>query len=575
MSGSDFQRSVILIVDDEQANLDLLEACLADEGYQRLVCIRDPRHVLEAYEAHRPDIILLDLHMPYLDGFQVMERLLEKIPAGDYLPILVLTADITPEAKRRALSGGAKDFLSKPFDLGEVLQRIANLLETRHLHREEQEARRGAEAAERRARILAEAGRVLASSFDYHTTLTSLARLAVPAIADYAVVDVLQEDGSIDRVGVAHVDGSKEALLRESAHLASGRLPRTHPEMGALLEGRETLVPEVTPAVIDDMVADDDHRAIIMALAPRSLIAVPLQAPGRVIGSLVLAACESGRRFEAADFRLAQELASRAAMAVENARLYHAAERALHARDEMLSIVAHDLRNPLNAIILGVEGILEELSPGRLPAEFQTLQAVRTSARRMDRLIHDLLEVARIESGKLRVELHPERISFLVDEAVAMMRPLAESQGLDLRCRVDRSLPLVMVDGARILQVISNLMGNAIKFTPSGGTVEIEVEPSGEEILVVVSDTGAGIPPEQIPHLFARHWQGSDRDRRGIGLGLAIAKGIVESHRGRIWVESQRGAGSRFYFTIPSSATAQEPQPGEARTQATLVAKTR
>jgi signal transduction histidine kinase len=144
-----------------------------------------------------------------------------------------------------------------------------------------------------------------------------------------------------------------------------------------------------------------------------------------------------------------------------------------------------------------------------------------------------------------------------------------------LRCRVDRSIPLVMVDGARILQVISNLMGNAIKFTPSGGTVEIEVEPAGEEILVVVSDTGAGIPPEQIPHLFARHWQGSDRDRRGIGLGLAIAKGIVESHRGRIWVESQRGAGSRFYFTIPSAATTPEPQAGEARAQATLVAKPR
>src|SRR5690606_27162939 len=356
------------------------------------------------------------------------------------------------------------------------------------------------------------------------------------------------------RVGVAHVDPAKEPLLRETAHLAAGRLPPTHPEVGALTEGRETLVTDITEEIIEEMAADDEHRRIIAELSPKSLIAVPLQVPGQVIGSLVLAAAESGRRFDAGDFRLAQELASRAAMAVEGARLYHAAQRALHARDEMLSVVAHDLRNPLNAIILGVEGVLEDLSQTQLPAEFQTLQTVRVSARRMDRLIHDLLEVARIESGKLRIEPHPERISLLIHEAVAMMRPLAAAQGLELVCEVDRTIPLVEVDGARILQVISNLIGNAIKFTLKGGNVRIQAELAASEVLVVVSDTGAGIAPEQLPHLFARHWQGSDRDRRGIGLGLAIAKGIIESHRGRIWVESQRGVGSRFYFTIPLPA---------------------
>ena len=560
MVGRDVRDSAVLIVDDEQANLDLLEACLADDGYTRLHCVRDPREVVERYDTVRPDIVLLDLHMPYLDGFAVMEQLLQRVPAGDFLPILVLTADITPEAKRRALSGGAKDFLSKPFDLGEVVQRIANLLETKHLHREEREARRTAEAAEGRARILAEAGRILATSFDYHTTLSSLARLAVPTVADYAVVDVLQEDGSIDRVGVAHIDPAKEVLLRESSHLAAGRLPGTHPEMGALLEGRESVVTEITAEAIAAMAADEEHLRIISELSPSSLIAVPLQAPGRVIGSLVLVQAESGRRFEMADFRLAQELAGRAAMAVENARLYHAAERALHAREEMLSIVAHDLRNPLNAIILGVEGVLEELPQGQRPVEYQTLQTVRVSARRMDRLIHDLLEVARIESGKLRIEPHPERISLIVDEAVAMMRPMAESQGLELRAEVDRTLPRVLADGSRILQVISNLVGNAIKFTPSGGRVTIGAVGAESEVLVSVVDTGAGIAPEQLPHLFARHWQGSDRDRRGVGLGLAIAKGIVESHGGRIWAESERGSGSRFMFTVP---LAPEPRPAE------------
>ena len=311
MMGRDVRESVVLIVDDEQANLDLLEACLADDGYRHLHCVRDPREVMARYEALGPDIVLLDLHMPHLDGFALMEQLLERVAPGDFLPILVLTADITTGAKTRALSGGAKDFLSKPFDLGEVVQRIANLLEIRHLHREEREARRVAEDAEGRSRILAEAGRILATSFDYHTTLSSLARLAVPTVADYAVVDVLQEDGSIARVGVAHVDSAKEALLRESGHLEAGRLPGAHPEMGALLEGRESMITEITPEAIDELAADEEHRRIIEALSPGSLIAVPLQAPGRVIGSLVLAHAESGRRFGMADFRLAQELAAR------------------------------------------------------------------------------------------------------------------------------------------------------------------------------------------------------------------------------------------------------------------------
>src|SRR5690606_23664743 len=317
------------------------------------------------------------------------------------------------------------------------------------------------------------------------------------------------------------------------------------------LEGRESVVTEITAEAIAAMAADEEHLRIISELSPSSLIAVPLQAPGRVIGSLVLVQAESGRRFEMADFRLAQELEGRAAMAVENARLYHAAERALRAREEMLSIVAHDLRNPLNAIILGVEGVLEDLPKAQLPVEYQTLQTVRVSARRMDRLIHDLLEVARIESGKLRIEPHPERIAMIVDEAVAMMRPLAESQGLEIVTCVDRGVRPVLADGSRILQVISNLVGNAIKFTPAGGKVTIEAEELESEVRLVVADTGTGIAAEQLPHLFARHWQGSDRDRRGIGLGLAIAKGSIERHRGRVWVASQFGAASRFYFTRP------------------------
>src|SRR5680860_785899 len=192
----DLKQARILIVDDEEANIDLLIGLLEGEGYTNLMTTRDSRNVYALCMEANPDLVLLDLHMPHQDGFSVMEQLKACIPEGTYLPILVLTADINPEVKQRALSEGARDFLSKPLDADEALARIKNLLETRRLHLEQQSARS-------RAEFLAEALRVLGSSFDYQTTLTTLARLTVPDLADYCTVDLVERDGGLVRVGVA------------------------------------------------------------------------------------------------------------------------------------------------------------------------------------------------------------------------------------------------------------------------------------------------------------------------------------------------------------------------------------
>jgi hypothetical protein len=299
-----------------------------------------------------PDLVLLDLHMPHVDGFEVLDRIVEETPDGGYVPVLVLTADVTPEAKQRALSRGARDFLVKPLDATETLLRIRNLLETRLLHQDQARARRAAEESERRARFLAEASRVLGASFDYHTTLGSLARVCVSMLADFCIVDVLDGDGTLSRVGCAHVDPAGEELLQKVGRFA-GEAHRDHPVLMAMREGRSVLVADVQPYMIEQVTPDPNPRDLLLALSPRSVMCVPIAGTGHTIGILLICSTRPDRRFGPDDLALAVELARRASLAIENARLFHEARQATRSRDEMLAIVAHDLRNPLNTISMG------------------------------------------------------------------------------------------------------------------------------------------------------------------------------------------------------------------------------
>jgi signal transduction histidine kinase len=250
-------------------------------------------------------------------------------------------------------------------------------------------------------------------------------------------------------------------------------------------------------------------------------------------------------------------LARRAALSVENARLFHEASEATRARDEVLAVVAHDLRNPLSTILMSCALLLETASRSESRdegTERRPLALMHKAAERMQRLIQDLLDVKRIEAGRLGVEPRAEFLAAVIGEAVEMLRPLADSNGLGLVGEVPTDLPQAMIDPPRIQQVLSNLVGNAIKFTPRGGTIAVSAEALADALRLAVTDSGPGIPPDQLPHIFGRFWQAKATDRRGIGLGLAIAKGIVEAHGGRIWVESQPGKGSTFFFTVPHAS---------------------
>lgn len=416
----------------------------------------------------------------------------------------------------------------------------------------EQAARAEAENSQKRTALLAEASRVLSTSFDYQTTLAALVRLAVPTLADYCALDILEGENEFKRIGEAHVDPTKSNLIRQVGTFPRSALTAQHPLIRVMTTGYPVLEAEITPAFIRASFAEHSQRQMVEALGPRSFICVPLVSSGKILGALTLVTSGSGRRYDEADLSLAADMARRAAIVVEHARLFHEAQQATKARDDVLAVVAHDLRNPLNTVTMAI-GLMLENTPVERTQERRQVEIVRRAADRMNRMIQDLLDVKRMESGRLAIDLRPEDVDVIINDMIEMLRPLAVGSSITLESSVPEGLPPVLADSARIQQVLSNLVGNAVKFTPREGRITVCAEEIEGEVRFGVIDTGPGIPPEQVPHIFGQFWQASSSDRRGIGLGLAIAKGIVEAHKGTIWVESHVGLGSTFYFTLPTA----------------------
>jgi signal transduction histidine kinase len=280
-------------------------------------------------------------------------------------------------------------------------------------------------------------------------------------------------------------------------------------------------------------------------------IAAPLVGRnGRTLGVIQLWEKKEGR-FNESDEAVLTQLAQMCSVALENARLYKAAQDATRARDDLVAIVSHDLRNPVHTINMAAAFLLEIAPPvDRRVTSRRQLEVIQRAAQRANRLISDLLDVAKIQAGGLAVELAPVEVPSLVQEALESATPMATAKHLTLDRTVE-NVPPVAADRDRVLQVLGNLLGNAIKFTPAGGQVTVRAEHDGVEAKFSVCDTGPGIPPEHVPHVFDRYWQAKSTAKLGTGLGLSIAKGIVEAHAGRIWVESEPGRGASFIFTLP------------------------
>ncbi len=403
-------------------------------------------------------------------------------------------------------------------------------------------------------KFLAEVGAIFASSLDPAETLTRVAQSSVEFMADFVIVDLLEE-GALRRVKVAHSDPAKAEVARALADMPRDR--DQPPILRAAIATRQTqVVREVTDEFLRDEMPVAGVFARVKAMEPRSTMFVPLIAHDEVIGVMSFVSSTPGKQYGPSDIRLAEEVARRAALALENSHLYKVAHDAIEARDEILGVVAHDLRNPLNTIQLRADLLLAQLSPETRTQVESSVGMILRSSERASRLIQDLLEVRKAQVGRLTLRREHVSAARMILDLAEAQRPLLSSAMLDLEVEVPPTLPILVADRDRVIQVFENLLSNATKFTPKGGKVTIGCRDHADGVLFWVADTGPGIAPDQMSHLFHRFWQAHDADRRGAGLGLSIAKQVVEAHGGKIWAESNVGSGTTFFFTIPASIPA-------------------
>lgn len=397
-------------------------------------------------------------------------------------------------------------------------------------------------------RFLTRAGRALSTSLDPEQTLSRLVQLAVPRVACFALIDLVREDGWVERVAARHIDPDLEPLLHRT-----GRFRPSGPDVLPIGQVLETGAAVMIEQVDTGWTGSEHVLHRLRTVGTRSLIIVPLEAHSQRFGTLTLGSTRTDRFYRQADLSLAREFARSAAVALENARLYMQARQAIAARDQVLAVVSHDLRNPVNRVRLAAELLIE--TDQVTGSARRTMDVVIRAADEMNRLIGDLLDVTRIEAGTLSIEPAPVELDELFRRIDESHSAAAREHGLVWQLEHPPVRAAIHADADRLLQALGNLIGNAMKFTPKGGTVRVDAVTNDAAVHVRVHDSGPGMDENQLAHVFDRFWQGRSGDRRGAGLGLAIARGIVEAHSGRVWLESEPGRGTTAFVEIPRLVT--------------------
>jgi PAS domain S-box-containing protein len=538
----------ILVADDNADMREYLVRLL--RAHWETEAVADGRAALRAARQRAPDLIVADVMMPRMDGLALV-RALRAAPETSGVPVILLTARAGETHLLDGLEAGADDYLIKPFSARELISRIRSVLRRVDMSRAVAEAEEHARVQER-LRILAEAAAALGESLDYRSTISKVAQLAVPALADFCRVDLSDDEGVMHCVEAADADA-------RAAEVADW-LKRS--DVPAQLAGGPVLL-------------DPPQNRFASAAAVRSVMAVPLQARGRSLGTLILARNGSGREYAATELAIAGELGHRCAIAIDNARLYREAQRAIHARDEFLSIASHELRTPLSSLGLALENLerrIRQDAPSELTSEWASarLAAAIRQAKRLQRLVKQLLDVSRVNDECLHLNLEPIALTRVVNDVLTQLEEEGamsrSSCAIELRASGE---PIGRWDRVRIQQIVTNLVENALKFG-AGAAVEITVTDQGEQAELIVRDHGIGISSSDRARIFERFERAvAVRHFGGIGLGLWIVRQSVEAMHGSVQVESELGRGSTFIVRLPKNDSSMDAEP---RTQAAVFA---
>ena len=399
--------------------------------------------------------------------------------------------------------------------------------------------------------FLAEASKVLSSSLDYQTTLNAVARLAVPTIADWCGVDIVNLDGSVEQVAVVHKDPKKVKWAKELRKRQPVDMNAEGGLQTALKTGKAQIYPHITEEMIRASTKTKKEYTLIKSLGLTSVMIVPLFTQGTPIGAISFITTDNKRHYTKTDLSMAEELAARASLAIENARLYKGSQDAISLRDDFISVASHELKTPVTSVKIFTQVLQHHSQQIGDAKAVNHLQKMNRQLDKLTELIYNLLNISKIQAGRMEYKLQLFDFDKMIKEVAEVHQHTASHHKLMVKGHTGQ---MVYGDEDRLGQVLSNLVSNAIKYSPSADRVEIKLSKKQNNIIVAVRDFGIGMAKEHLTKIFERFYRvydTTDKTFPGLGIGLYISSEIIKRHNGRLWVESHAGKGSTFYFSLP------------------------
>ncbi len=562
----------ILLVDDLPEKLLVLESILEELG-ENLVKANSGTEALRLVLEKDFAVILLDVYMPGMSGFETAGLIRQRRKSA-HTPIIFITAFADEMHTAQGYSMGAVDYIMSPVvpeilrtkvkvfvDLYRMTQQARKQADERVALAKEQTARTAAEEALRRSTFLAEASKVLSSSLDAEATRHGLLRLVVPYLADIAGVALLAESGSgwqSEYAWISPLDHQIQFGSLEGPPQACSAIERVL--AGGPVEEYEELA---VPSPESNGEAESKGKKDVLRFA----IILPLQARGRTLGALILGQGQSNRRFTSVERALAEDLAGRAAIALDNARLYRNVQEADRQKNDFLSMLSHELRNPLTPIRNAIQLLRKQgIEASEVPLLYEMMDR---QVRHLTRMVDDLLDLSRITRGKIHLQIERVAAADIVARAVEITRPLIDSLKHELSITLPPEPLYVRGDPIRLAQTIGNLLHNSAKYTDEGGRIWVRVERQEDRAVFRVRDNGMGIPPDMLSSIFELFKQvdrSLDRSQGGLGIGLTLVHKLVDMHGGHVEALSDGlNQGSEFVVHLPIWPE-QEPPPAPAST---------